>query len=178
MLWVRIFLQIFVYVLRLPFFVLSLLSVLMLIQICSLSLAKSFMWEALQGRVVIALCEKCYICSQICHVILQCGPGHFGFTLPSLGWEMHLVIFKFLVLKMCKITLMLSDPIPPSSAIGRDRSGKGTSQEGVRENFPGLSLGPSLSSHVTVLGFSLEKPAVAILIILPGQSQSYHNMKM
>lgn len=72
---------------------------------------------------------------------------------------------------------MLSDPIPSSSAIGRDRSGKGTSQEGVRENFPGLSLGPSLSSHVTVLGFSLEKPAVAILTILPGQSQCYH-MKM
>lgn len=105
------------------------------------------------------------------------GQDILAFTLASLGWEMHLVIFKFLDLKMRKITLMFSDPIPSSSAIGRDRSGKGTSQEGVRENFPGLSLGPSLSSHVTVLGFSLENPAVAILTILPGQSQCYH-MKM
>lgn len=33
-------------------------------------------------------------------------------------------------------------------------------------NFPGLGLRPSSSSHVTGLGFSLEKPAVAVLAVL------------
>lgn len=79
--------------------------------------------------------------------------------------------------KMCKITLMFPDPVPLSSAIWRDRSGEGTSQEGVRVNFPGLGLGPSPSSDVTVLGLSLEKPAVAILAVLPGQSRCHHSMK-
>lgn len=61
---------------------------------------------------------------------------------------------------------MFPDLVLPSSAIWRDRSGGGTSQEGVRVNFPGLGLRPSSSSHVTGLGFSLEKPAVAIPTVL------------
>lgn len=70
-----------------------------------------------------------------------------------------------------KITLMSSDIIPLSSAMWVDISGEGTSEKGVRLNFPGLGSRPSLSSHVTALSFSLGKPAVIIPTVLPGQSR-------
>lgn len=129
-----------------------------------------------------AWCVKLYICSWICHVILKWKPeGAFLCLWLHSSWcgsGTYSVIFKFQNVEMYKITLMFPDPVPLSSAIWGDRSGEGTSQEGVRVNFPRLGLGPSLSSYVTVLGFSLEKPAVAILAVVPGQSRRHHSMKM
>lgn len=173
------FLQNSASVYRLFFFVLVFLSALMRIWTCSLSLAKSFMREALQGLAVI-----CFVC-KILHLFmdLSCNSpmwarAFFDFHFTVLGVGDTFSHFRLSRCEItCEITLMLPDPIPLSSAIWRDRSGKGTSQEGVRVNFPGLSLGPSSSSHVTVLGFSLEKPAVTILAVLPGQSQCHHSMK-
>lgn len=84
----------------------------------------------------------------------------------------HSVIFKFADVIIRKITLMSSDAVPLSSAVWGGISGEGTSDKCVRVNFPGLGSRPSLSSsHVTVLGFSLEKPAVINVAVLPGQSQ-------
>lgn len=98
--------------------------------------------------------------------------------LPFFQGLIHSVIFKFADVIIQKTTLISTDTIPLSSAIWGDISREGTSEEGVRVNFPGLGSRPSLSSHVTVLGFSLEKPAVIILAVLPGQSQCNSRMKM
>lgn len=88
----------------------------MLIQTCSLSLAKGFMQKALQG-LTFAFCVKCCICSWICHVIFECEPAEVFFVCSSFiaEWEIYSVIFRFLDVKMGK--MMLMSPIAPSSAI-------------------------------------------------------------
>lgn len=65
-----------------------------------------------------------------------------------------------------------------SPAMWGDISGEGTSNEGVRVNFPGLGSRPSLSSsRVSVLGSSLQKLAVIMVAVLPGQSQQQRPCK-
>ena len=157
------------------------MGALMLVQTCSLSLAKSFMREALQGLAVI-----CFVCknSTSVHgfVMYFSNTNHrnpfLSLTASASVWEVCSVVFKFPDVKMCRIMLMTRDPVLLSSAIRRDRSGEGTSQKGVTVNFPGLGLGPISFSDVTVLGFSLEEPAVAILAVLPGRSRCCRSMEM
>lgn len=99
--------------------------------------------------------------------------GFFGvFFLTILSGADFQVIFKFADVIIWKITLMSSDTRALSPAMWGDISGEGTSNEGVRVDFPGLGSRPSLSSScVTVLGFSLEKLAVIMVAVLPGQPQ-------
>lgn len=149
-----------------PFFYLSFMGALMLIQACSFSLAKTFIWDALQGLTVV--CFKCKILHLLMNLSRYPWMGArrgFCLWLHQSVCGRRAVIFQFLEVKMLKITLMFPDPTPPSSSNWKDRSVEGTGQQGVMVNFPGLGLGPSFSSDVTVLGISLEKPAVAVLAI-------------
>lgn len=121
------------------------MGALMLIQTCSLSLAKNFMREALQGLAVI-----CFVC-KILHLFmdLSCDSQmwarrDFVFIFTLLVSVRYSVIFKFPDVEMRKITLMFSDVVPLSSAIWRDRSGEGKEPGGCHGEFSRTGLGAKL----------------------------------